>query len=147
MLERNGNYHLGELVNKFIPEGLAGTQHAEDQLFETEQLFFTSSGRIGLVHHVSDDVALSLTALQRNMSGLIVGPGDTKHNQWRTPANARGRTDAEDTATGFLDGDFLEMFLVHPEPDKLLHGQNAAERIALSVEQVESALEKLQSLH
>lgn len=60
---------------------------------------------------------------------------------------ARGRSDAEDTATGFLDGDFLERFLTHEDPASLLKGRNAAENIALPVEQVESMLEKLQSLH
>ncbi|GJE83978.1 DNA damage-binding protein 1 [Phanerochaete sordida] len=150
VLERTGSYHLGELVNTFVPGGPASgaTAAAEQVLFETEQLFATSSGRLALVHHVADDgVALALTALQRNMGGLLVGPGETRHAQWRTPANARGRSDAEDTATGFLDGDFLEAFLTHPEPAKLLAGRNDAERIAMSVEQVEGILEKLQSLH
>ena len=150
-LERKGNYHLGDLVNKFVPGGLgsqpASAPEAQGQrpLFQTEHIFFTSSGRIGLIHDVSDEVSLDLTALQRNMAGVIVGPGETKHNQWRTPANSRGRSDAEDSATGFLDGDFLEKFLTYPEPDKLLKGQIAAERLSLSVGRVEDILEKLQS--
>ncbi|EKM59045.1 uncharacterized protein PHACADRAFT_181065 [Phanerochaete carnosa HHB-10118-sp] len=156
VLERNGHYHLGELVNKFIPGALVGNNSGggsggEGSLFETEQLFVTSSGRVGLVHHVCDDgVALALTALQRNLGGVLGdGPGGTAHGQWRAPANARGRSDAEDGATGFLDGDLLESFLVRSERDRerCLLGRNAAERIALEAEQVEGILEKLQGLH
>lgn len=151
VLERTGGYHLGELVNSFVAGALAGAAAAggaEPALFETEQLLATSSGRLALVHHVADDsAALALTALQRNMSTLLAGPGATRHAQWRAPANARGRTDAEDGATGFLDGDFLEAFLGHADRAKLLEGRNAAERIAMPVGQLEGMLEKLQSLH
>lgn len=167
VLERTGNYYLGELVNKFIVGGLSSQASAEGQrpIFETEHIFFTSTGRIGLIHHVSDEVSLDLTAIQRNMAGLITGPGRTKHTQyghlymrlssqlifvlcrWRAPANSRGRSDGEDAATGFLDGDFLEQFLTHPDQEKILKGSMSAERISLATEQVESTLEKLQSLH
>jgi DNA damage-binding protein 1 len=41
----------------------------------------------------------------------------------------------------------LEQFLSHPEPEKLLQGRIAAERLSLPVERVEDILEKLQSLH
>lgn len=83
VLERNGNYHLGEMVNKFVAGTLNAEASADGQapLFETEQLFFTSAGTIGLVHHVSDAVSLELTAIQRNMAGMLTGPGQTKHNQ------------------------------------------------------------------
>lgn len=82
-LERKGSYHLGELVNRFVAGGLGGAQTQEGQrpLFVPEQIFFTSSGRIGLIHDVSDEVALELTALQRNMAGAIVGPGKTQHGK------------------------------------------------------------------
>ncbi|KAI0695725.1 CPSF A subunit region-domain-containing protein [Cytidiella melzeri] len=147
-LERNGHFHLGDVVTKFIPGGLnvQDTHESHSNTFEPEHIFFTSSGRIGVVMHVNDEVALDLTALQRNMAGAITGPGDVNHTKWRTPSNARGGSDAE-PSFGFLDGDFLEQFLVHPDPDKLLKGKNRAERIRVEREKVNEMLEKLPSLH
>ncbi|KIP10587.1 hypothetical protein PHLGIDRAFT_125454 [Phlebiopsis gigantea 11061_1 CR5-6] len=148
VLERTGNYYLGENINKFIVGGLSVQASTDGQrpLFETEHIFFTATGRIGLVHHVNDDISLDLTAIQRNMANRIVGPGQTKHAQWRTPANSRGRSDIDDSAIGFLDGDFLEQFLTHPDQENILEGKISAERISRSVEDVEDILEKLQGL-
>lgn len=66
--------------------------------------------------------------------------------RWRTPTNGRGQTDAE-MATGFLDGDFLEQFLTYPEPGKLLRGKGPVNPLIKPREEVESIIEKLQSLH
>ncbi|THG98601.1 hypothetical protein EW026_g3605 [Hermanssonia centrifuga] len=147
VLERDGHYHVGDVVTKFVP-GELNTQDAhESRYFEPEQLFFTSSGCIGLVFHIADEaVSLHLTALQNNMAETILGPGEIRHNQWRTPANSRGRSDA-DQAIGFLDGDFLEQFLTHPHAAQLLEGNNPAKRVALSQHEAEGIVEKLQSRH
>ncbi|KAI0084181.1 CPSF A subunit region-domain-containing protein [Irpex rosettiformis] len=147
-LERNGYYHIGDVVTKFIPGSLSvqDTQHDLNQTFEPEHVFFTSSGRIGVVAHVSEDVALALTDLQRNMAAVIVGPGDVNHSKWHTPSNARGTSDA-DQAVGFLDGDFLEQFLTYDNPDTLLKGKSRPERVRMEREKMEEVLEKLQSLH
>ena len=59
---------------------------------------------------------------------------------------ARGRTDAE-SAYGFLDGDFLEMFLTHPDPEEFLTGEVEAETITLPIEEIKGVLGQMQSLH
>lgn len=82
-LELDGNFHLGDVVNKFIPGGL-GSQDAdslEPRLYESEHLFFTSTGRIGTIHHVRTDIAMLLTALSNNMSDIITGPGEVVHSK------------------------------------------------------------------
>jgi len=146
-LYKNGNYYLGEVVTRFLRGGLGNTQDPhETGFFDPEVLFFTSTGRIGIVAHVNETIALHLTALQRNMGQYLDGPGETEHSKWRTPANARGRTDAE-SAFGFLDGDFLEQFLVFPDTEKLLEGENEAERITIEQHELQEIMEKLQSLH
>jgi DNA damage-binding protein 1 len=46
-----------------------------------QQLFFTSSGLIGVIIGIHDDLALDLTGLQRNLSNFIQkqeGPNHTK---------------------------------------------------------------------
>lgn len=42
-------------------------------------LFFTSTGRIGVILNMADHIALQMTALQRNMAKSIIGPGDVHH--------------------------------------------------------------------
>ncbi|KAL4251847.1 DNA damage-binding protein 1 [Abortiporus biennis] len=145
-LERNGSYHLGDIVTKFIPGGLSSSKDQDIGIFSPEHVFFTSSGRVGAIIHVDDEIALQLTALQHNMEKEITGPGETKHSTWRTPVNWRGRTDAEESF-GFLDGDFLEQFLMHADPATLLQGENEAERIDVEPSQLQNVLEMLQSLH
>ena len=64
----------------------------------------------------------------------------------RAPANPRGRTDAE-SSIGFLDGDFLEQFLAHPEPEQFMEGEVDAERVTLGVDKVREILTEMQSFH
>lgn len=54
----------------------------EARIFEPEHLFFTSSGRIGVIHHVNSQIAMLLTQLQNNMSDAISGPGDVVHSKY-----------------------------------------------------------------
>ncbi|KAI0917003.1 hypothetical protein AcV5_007593 [Taiwanofungus camphoratus] len=146
VLERDGSYYLGDVVNKFIPGGLASIDLSGDQTLEAKHLFFTSTGSIGVILELSDEISLHMTALQRNMAKHLIGVGDIHHTKLRAPANSRGRSDAE-AAFGFLDGDFVEQFLSHPHPVELLQGEIEAERITLPQARIRNILEKLQSLH
>ncbi|KAH9942902.1 CPSF A subunit region-domain-containing protein [Amylocystis lapponica] len=145
-LERDGSYHIDDVVNKFLPGGLTSAEMSEGQIIQSKQLFFTSSGRIGVILDMSDEISLHMTALQRNMAKLLDGLGDTNHMKWRAPVNSRGHSDAE-PSFGFLDGDFLEQYLTFPHPEDLLQGENEAERITLPEAQIQAVLERLQSLH
>ena len=49
---------------------------------EDQFLFFSSSGRIGTIFGIDDSLALSLSALQRNMAGVLKGPGDYDHTAY-----------------------------------------------------------------
>ncbi|KAL6302826.1 mono-functional DNA-alkylating methyl methanesulfonate N-term-domain-containing protein [Sparassis latifolia] len=146
MLERDGSYHVDDVINKFLPGGLTSGEWSGNQVLKPEQLFFASSGRIGVILELSDEISLHMTALQRNMATAIVGPGEMHHTKWRAPANLRGASDAE-SSFGFLDGDFIEQFLTHPNPSELLEGKMEAERITLPQPEIRDVLEKLQSLH
>jgi DNA damage-binding protein 1 len=74
-------------------------------------------------------------------------------HRYRAPANARGRSDAQMEARGFLDGDFLEQYLTldqdsaSAEIDAIREGANLAESIEASDASIRSLLEALQSLH
>jgi len=92
-----------------------------------------------------------MTELQRNMAQVIPSVGGLSHTKFRAPRNRRGRTDAEESAIGFLDGDFLEQFLTFPHIsgiiDEIMQGTSQAERLALPRDKIQKVLERLQSLH
>lgn len=51
------------------------------------------------------------------------------HFRWRAPKNTRGRSDADDVAFGFLDGDLLES-LLNPDSAAELNLDRLFERMA-----------------
>jgi DNA damage-binding protein 1 len=71
--------------------------------------------------------------------------------RFRAPRNRRGRTDAEESSVGFLDGDFLERFLTFPHSssivEEIMKGASEAERLTLPREKIQKVLERLQGLH
>ncbi|KAI0766387.1 CPSF A subunit region-domain-containing protein [Trametes elegans] len=145
-LEKDGVYHIDDVVTKFIRGGLSSADVGEDQAVKAGHVFFTSTGRIGVLLEMDDATALHMTALQRNMAKHIKGPGEVNHTQYRAPATPRGHTDAE-AAYGFLDGDFLESLLSYPEPEKFMEGDVEAERVTLPLATVKDVLVQMQSLH
>ncbi|EGN98024.1 hypothetical protein SERLA73DRAFT_109335 [Serpula lacrymans var. lacrymans S7.3] len=150
-LERDGSYYIGDMVNKFIPGALTAHDVSVDMPLEPKQLFFTSTGCIGVIVDMGDELSLHMTALQRNMSTYLSQTKGVTHTKFRAPKNAYGRSDAEATSFGFLDGDFLEkfmQFLNDPGPLKsIMDGQGEAERLTISVDRIHRVLERLQSMH
>ncbi|KAH9924683.1 CPSF A subunit region-domain-containing protein [Epithele typhae] len=147
ILERNGIYFIDDVVNKIIPGRLTSVDATGDQTVRPSHVFFTASGRIGAIMEVGDAEALHMTALQRNMAKTLLGPGEVDHTKWRSPANEHGHSDAEKQSLGFLDGDFLETFLSHPDPEMFMEGDVEAERITIPITTVKDVLVQMQSLH
>ncbi|CDO76087.1 hypothetical protein BN946_scf184649.g13 [Trametes cinnabarina] len=146
VLEKDGVYHIDDVVNKFIRGALSSADVSEDQAVKASHVFFTSTGRIGAILEIKDAMSLHMTALQRNMEKYIIGPGGVNHTKRRAPAAPRGHTDAE-ASYGFLDGDFLEGFLSYSRPEQLMEGDIEAERITLPLSTVKDLLVQMQSLH
>jgi len=149
VLERDGGYHIGETVNKFLPGHLSFNK--SNASMSPKQLFFTSSGRIGVIIDATDSLSMKLSAVERNMGKIVSSPGPAEHKEWRTPVNQRGRSDAQSGAFGFLDGDYLERFLDYqpqsPEVMKIIAGSMEAERLTMKYNELRSVLEALQSMH
>ncbi|KAF8630852.1 hypothetical protein AX17_005211 [Amanita inopinata Kibby_2008] len=151
ILERNGNWHLADLVTKFIRGSLLRDME-EDAPFVPSEIFFTSSGRIGIVLDINgNELPIQLTALERNLAYVVKGVGGESHTRYRAPKNTRGRTDADVSATGFLDGDFIEHLLTlvnSPENiDKVIAGNSAPERLTVPIADLQKVVETLQSMH
>jgi len=152
VLECTGSYHIADLVNNVIKGSLATADQSEETVLEPEELFFTSSGRIGVIVNVKqNDVSLHLTELQRNLAAVITSVGGTSHTRFRAPKSTRGRSDADQASFGFLDGDFIEQTLSHIDSPEMLRkiwqGQSAPEKLSVSVDEMRRLLEDLQSYH
>ncbi|TRM61119.1 mono-functional DNA-alkylating methyl methanesulfonate N-term-domain-containing protein [Schizophyllum amplum] len=154
VLERDGAFHLGEYVNKFIRGSLMPTETANARL-RPSYVFFTSVGRIGVIMDIHGDPRL-FTDLERNMAYVFRGVGvehgpHEDHSKHRAPKNSTRGSDAEKSARGFVDGDFIEQLLLHPQDNdkirRILGGANEFEVIHYSVDQIRYQLESLQSLH
>ncbi|KAF9013379.1 CPSF A subunit region-domain-containing protein [Cyathus striatus] len=152
VLERDGSYHLGDFVTKFIRGSLSSSDASNHPSLVQEAVFFTSSGHIGVVIGITDDqLSLHLTELQRNLGGVIPAVGGVSHARFRAPRNSRGKSDADSAAFGFMDGDFLEQFLAligsQEQVDKVITGQSEPERLTIGVDELQEVLENLQGLH
>lgn len=106
MLECNGNYHIADLVTKIIrgvfsslyrhlfrlskekwlSNSLLGSltelDNSNELTLEPEELFFTSSGRIGVIVDAPKTTSLHLTELQRNMAAFIPSVGGISHTRF-----------------------------------------------------------------
>ena len=71
------------IVRSFVLPLPTGSLMDRAQQNESEDrfLFFSSSGRIGTIFGIDDTLALSLSAIQRNMAGVLKGPGDYDHTR------------------------------------------------------------------
>jgi len=148
-LERDGMWYLGEGINRFRKGSLSASSAGKGNL-----IFCTNTGRIGLVASLDEDLSLSLSNLQRNISSVIQGPGKIDHAKRRAPQATPGLPSVltqHSQAIGFIDGDFVEQFLYldpHSEEVKrILEGKNQYERLGSGYGAVVQMLEELQRLH
>ncbi|KIK96855.1 hypothetical protein PAXRUDRAFT_10541 [Paxillus rubicundulus Ve08.2h10] len=152
LLEREGHFHLGDIVNRFLSGTLSSHHTSVDIPMVPKQLFLTPAGQIGVVIDLNDEnLSLHMTALQRNLSTFYESQTGISHSKFRAPKNNSGRSDLEATSVGFLDGDFLEQFLQFMLEEQslrqIMEGQTEPERLTISVDEIQKVLEGLQSMH
>ncbi|KAG6831954.1 hypothetical protein H0H92_006555 [Tricholoma furcatifolium] len=150
-LECDGNYYVADFVTKFIRGSLTSSS-SKNMDIEASHVFFTSSGRIGVILDVTEPtLSLHLTSLQRNLAGVVPSIGGDSHARFRAPKSRKGRSDADPSAFGFIDGDFIEQFLAYmgspDETERILAGNSDPERLTMPVEEIQAVLENLQSFH
>ncbi|TFK20000.1 hypothetical protein FA15DRAFT_673909 [Coprinopsis marcescibilis] len=150
-LGRKGEYYLADLPTKFI-RGNVSLDATPNDIYEPSVVFFTSCGRIGVIVEAKDEaLGKHLENLQRNLSGHVKGVGAPSHAKFRAPRNTRGRSDADEGAKVFIDGDFLETFLGtigdKKKVDRIVAGTTGPERLTLPVEEFQRVLETLQNMH
>ena len=62
--------------------GGLGSADLANKLLQPKAVFFTSTGRIGVVLEMGEDISLDMTTLQRNLAKRIIGPGNTFHAKY-----------------------------------------------------------------
>ena len=74
--------------------GGLGSADLANKLLKPTAVFFTSTGRIGVVLELGEDISLHMTALQRNLAKRIIGPGNTFHAKYvlLAPGHQVGRS-------------------------------------------------------
>jgi DNA damage-binding protein 1 len=140
ILSSTGLYHAADMITKFILRvnmlQASRTPESGDQ-----QLFFTSSGCIGLVTEVDQTLAVQMNALNHELANLVEGKHGRSHTMYRAPKHSRG---TNDPASGFLDGDFLEKCLDSPFLRRQLEG---CTELGMTENDLEHITEVLQSMH
>jgi DNA damage-binding protein 1 len=138
---------IGSMSSSDSAQHAAGTMTTPT----TQLLFFTTSGRIGVVVDVPSELSLHLTALERNLRRVVPEITQASHAKYRSPVGTWGKSDADAAPYGFLDGDFLEKFLDyhHPstETDRVLQGVSPPEKLKQSYREIRQSLEALKALH
>jgi DNA damage-binding protein 1 len=60
---------------------LTSPDKSDDATLQPNQLFFTASGRIGVVLDMGTEISLHMTELQRNMAQVVTSPGGLSHTK------------------------------------------------------------------
>jgi DNA damage-binding protein 1 len=70
------------LFPNLVKGSLSSSESTSNTSLQAKHVFFASSGRIGVIVDVIDDeLSLHLTALQRNLVGVLQGVGGVTHTR------------------------------------------------------------------
>ncbi|KAJ3863624.1 CPSF A subunit region-domain-containing protein [Lentinula novae-zelandiae] len=172
ILVRDGFYHVGDLITKFIrgkihsllviylvqltccsSGSLATTTESATGRFKSTHIFCTLSGQIGVVISVENDVlSRILSALELQLGQKSISAGGISHAKHRAPRLSRGRSDADSAAYGILDGDLLEQMLTYmntePELAEEVYTLSVADDdLPYTPADLKKDLELLQNMH
>ncbi|WWC95424.1 hypothetical protein V866_002287 [Kwoniella sp. B9012] len=129
-IETAASFGLHEEIARFVPGSLAPPTSSSDILIPN-QLFATSTGRLGMIGELTPSATKTLDDLQRNLDKYWKGPGGVQWKDWRKGGSSLVKRDT----AGWIDGDFVQKFLntnlLSPEEsEKIIHGSNSHEHIS-----------------
>lgn len=78
-LERAGSYYVGEQITTLKQGSVVPFEGQGD--VQPKVVFFTSTGRIGVISSVEQELGFLLTGLERNLSFALPGPGGLEHSR------------------------------------------------------------------
>jgi len=138
-LEKHGEFHLGEFVNRISPGSLVMQMPESESIASQTLVFGCVSGMIGVIATLPPDTYEFFLQVQKAMTQVVKGVGGFKHEEWRQFSNARRSSDAR----GVLDGDLIERFL-DLRKDKM---EEVAVIVDVSVDELSKKVEELVRLH
>eukprot|EP00281_Chroomonas_sp_CCMP1168_P025534 CAMPEP_0206228886 /NCGR_PEP_ID=MMETSP0047_2-20121206/9404_1 /ASSEMBLY_ACC=CAM_ASM_000192 /TAXON_ID=195065 /ORGANISM="Chroomonas mesostigmatica_cf, Strain CCMP1168" /LENGTH=1100 /DNA_ID=CAMNT_0053652151 /DNA_START=70 /DNA_END=3372 /DNA_ORIENTATION=+ len=140
-LEVVGEFHLGDLVNRFRQGSLVmRAGEAESSTIPT-LIFGTVNGVIGIIASLPKEDYDLMLKVQGALNQVIKGVGGLRHEDWRSFQNERVTTGRP--SKGFLDGDLIESFL-DLRRDKM---EEVARAVGVSADELSKRVEELQRLH
>ncbi|KAJ1968869.1 DNA damage-binding protein 1a [Dispira parvispora] len=144
-LETDGQFHLGEFVNRFRHGSLVMNLSYSHPVAKPQLLFGTVNGAIGVVASLEADQYELLCQVQLNLSNIVPAVGNLSHTEWRAFANAHRTV----TAQGFIDGDLIEQFLDLNADDMLavVNGAQGGTKLNISVDELIRLVEDLRNLY
>lgn len=144
-LEVVGEYHLGEIVNRFRRGSLSMHVSESGVPQRSQVLYGTVNGVLGVVASLPADEYAFFSKLQEQLRGtagkpgVIKGVGGLLHLEWRSFHNGRKTVEAHN----FIDGDLIEVFLELPA-DKM---ELVATSMEVSVEELSRRVRDLEQMH
>ncbi|OEU20889.1 CPSF_A-domain-containing protein, partial [Fragilariopsis cylindrus CCMP1102] len=109
-LETVGEFHLGEMCNKFMSGSLVMPNSSSDTpvvAIGSQTLFGTADGTLGVILGLDNATAAFFSCLEKAMEHVIMPIGNFSHEQFRS-FSAEQRINPRH---GFVDGDLVESFL------------------------------------
>lgn len=140
-LEVVGEYHLGDMVNRFQHGSLVMQLPDSETAHIPTLLFGTILGIIGVVASIPREQYEFLARLQDCMRQAVNGIGGLSHEEWRSFSSERKKG----TCKNFIDGDLIEQFVdlnrdtMQWVVDRMGHGA--------TIEEVNKTVEELSRLH
>ncbi|GAA5877302.1 hypothetical protein JCM3774_001631 [Rhodotorula dairenensis] len=153
VLAAQGQWHVGQVVSRFRrgaltrqhdasggANGISSTTYVQPQLVYT-----TSAGSIGVIAEIDAESGRVLSALERNLRGVIASVGDLDQETFRSYKSDK----VVSSAAGFVDGTFVERFLDlgEAEQERVLAGRSEPEKLDVTREDVIALLEEMARTH
>lgn len=140
-LERVGQFHLGQRVNKIEHGSLVMQMTDQDGPALNTLIFGTTDGMLGVIAQLKPSVFQFMVEMENAMATLIPGIGGLVHAEWREMELDNPPRTAP--ARNFVDGDLVERFLdLHPA-----QMAKVAAMVNQSVDTVIQRVEEMQMLH
>ncbi|DBA79836.1 TPA: hypothetical protein ACH3X2_007673 [Trebouxia sp. C0005] len=140
-LEVVGEYHLGDMVNRF-QHGSLVMQLPDNETAQIPTLLFgTILGIIGVIASIPREQYEFLARLQDCMRQAVNGVGGLSHEEWRSFSSERKKGECKN----FIDGDLIEQF-TDLKRDTM---QWVVDRMGdgVTIEELSKTVEELSRLH
>eukprot|EP00871_Galdieria_phlegrea_P002229 jgi/Galph1/3006/GphlegSOOS_G1662.1 len=138
-LEKVGEYHLGELVNRIRHGRLVMQMPESGVCIERTLLYGTVNGTLGVIASIDEKTFHFLHSVQVALNDIIKGIGGIQHDDWRRFTSDRRVGDSKN----YLDGDLIERFL-DLSRDKM---ELVAKKVNVPVEELSKQIEELSRIH